>query len=284
MIGYQLPQTAVPQAGFIGIDPRSSTLTIPVRPVKTRQEAYVFLGFKHINGPYKWKALAKAKFASEWLKEGNADVDAVSRMLGDSHNTIVRLINGWRVLKQAEDVGFDSKAISAYELAISHIYTALPRPSIRSFLGLSGRPTDLLGDCPVPLHYTDKLIELMTWIYGQEPKHQALVRRQNPDLNTLIRVIASDQARSELIATYDLTRAEMSLTPPSDRFDVAVREAAKACENALSLVDGYDGSQLLFDIVNGSGKTILNTRNRMDEIRSSKKEKDPLAAFGNEPS
>ena len=39
--------------------------TVRVRYVKNRSEARSFIGFKHINGPFKWDALAKAKYAAE---------------------------------------------------------------------------------------------------------------------------------------------------------------------------------------------------------------------------
>ncbi len=117
----------------------------------------------------------------------------------------------------------------------------------------------------------------MTWIYGQGSK-KAVVRRQNPDLNVLVRVLASKAALDELIATGDLDRAATRLTPPAERFDVAVREAAKATEDALLLVDGFDGSRLLIDIVTGIGRTALSMRNQMEEkIKSGNS--DPLATF-----
>jgi hypothetical protein len=278
-IGYELPKSTANPPGPLGKSPTDPKLTIPVRYVDDRKEAYVFLGFKHINGPYKWKSLAKAKFASDWLDQGEADVETISRMLGDSHNTVVRLINGWRIVKRAEAEGFDARAISGYELAISHIYTALPRPAIREYLGIKTKPTEVVQDADIPPEKVPNLLRLMTWIYGQEPTHKAVVRRQNPDLNTLVRVLASKSARDELIATSDLNRAETRLTPPADRFDIGLREAAKSAEDALLLVEGFDGNRVLIDIVTGIGRTALTMRTRMEEIAGNKKQKDPLAAF-----
>jgi hypothetical protein len=96
------------------------------------------------------------------------------------------------VLKKAEDEGFDIRAISGYELPISHIYTALPRPSVREYLGIQSKPTAVLGVDDIPQDKISNLMQLMTWIYGQEPKAKAIVKRQNQDLNTLVRVLASN--------------------------------------------------------------------------------------------
>jgi hypothetical protein len=281
-IGYDLPKVKQGGPGPLGISPSDPELKIPVRFVDDRKEAYVFQGFKHINGPYKWKSLAKAKFAAEWLDTGDSDVETISRMLGDSHNTVVRLINGWKVLKRAEEEGFDVRAISGYELPISHIYTALPRPSVREYLGINSKPTEVITSSDIPSDKVPNLIQLMTWIYGQEPDHKAVVRKQNPDLNTLVRVLAAPTARDELIATSDLDRAETRLTPPAERFDIAVREAAKSTEDALLLVEGFDGSRVLIDIVNGIGRSALSMRTRMQEKLTSTSS-DPLATFANGP-
>lgn len=70
---------------------------VRVRFVESRSAARDFIGFKHINGPFKWDSLSKAKYAADWLNEGG-DIEQVSRRLGDNHNTVVRLVNGWRVL------------------------------------------------------------------------------------------------------------------------------------------------------------------------------------------
>lgn len=283
LMGYSLPDNLPPSPGRSGVDPFDPDLKIPVRFVSDRRDAYVFLGFKHINGPYKWKSLAKAKFASDWLGDEQTDVQTISRMLGDSHNTVVRLINGWRMLNLAQDSGFDPRAISSFELPISHIYTALPRPSVRDFLGIEKKPTDVLRQEDIPKDRRDNLVQLMTWIYGQEPDRRALVRRQNPDLNKLVRVLASGAALSELIATGDLERAVTRLTPIADRFDTAVRSAAKSTEEALVLVDGFDGELILIEIVNGIGRNALQMRRRMEEITKAQEPEDPLAAFGDAP-
>lgn len=44
--------------------------SVRVRWVSDRSEARAFIGFKHINGPFKWDALAKAKYAAQWFQEG----------------------------------------------------------------------------------------------------------------------------------------------------------------------------------------------------------------------
>jgi hypothetical protein len=54
--GYALPEVE---------NPKVPPANVRVQWVDGRDEARAFIGFKHINGPLKWDALAKAKFAAD---------------------------------------------------------------------------------------------------------------------------------------------------------------------------------------------------------------------------
>jgi hypothetical protein len=267
-IGYSLPKVDQAHAN-------AYPATVTVRYADSREAAYVYIGFKHINGPFKWDALAKAKFAADWVKAGH-DIEVVSRTLGDSHNTVLRLVNGWNVLTRARQEGFNiGDATTASPLPISHLYTALTRPDVRSYLGIAAATKDVIKPSSISSENVPKLLQLMNWLYGERSKHQAsLIRTQNPDLNTLVRVIACDAAREELIANRDLDAAAEMLTPSHERFEITLRRAARACEEALAASKDYDGSPTLLEVVNSMGKTILRLRNAMKADTL-----DPLAAF-----
>jgi hypothetical protein len=139
---------------------------VRVRPVDSKKDARDYIGFKHINGAFKWDSLAKAKYAAWWLDD-DGDIDVVSQRLGDNHNTISRLVNGWTVLRQAEANGFDRDSISRRTFAFSHLYTALSRPATRDYLGLPEVANGLLGESPVPTENIPALLRLTSWLYGQ---------------------------------------------------------------------------------------------------------------------
>jgi hypothetical protein len=109
--------------------------------VNSREDARDFIGFKHINGPYRWDSLAKARFAAEWYKrdrENGITLREIARKLGDRHDTIQRMVTGVYVLDQAKEAGlFDVEdRYPGRPFAFSHLYTALTRPGFRTFLGL----------------------------------------------------------------------------------------------------------------------------------------------------
>lgn len=243
----------------------SLPVDVRVRWVDNRAEARSFIAFKHINGPFKWDALAKAKYAAHWLDDG-AGADDVARQIGDNHNTVLRLVNGWRVLDQAIRDGFDVNDITARRFNFSHLYTALARPNARTFLGLSDDPTTQLPKNPVPKQNLKQLEELMGWLYGQaKVGRQHVVKSQNPDLNRLIKIIGDKAARATLASTKDFARAFEIVEPASTRFEEAIAGAANMSEKALGLVTHYDppSQPTLFDTVKGLASTVRALRDQM---------------------
>ena len=224
--------------------------------VDTRAEARGFIGFKHINGPFKWDALAKAKYAAQWFEEGG-DIATISSTLGDNHNTVRRLVNGWYVLKQALADGFDQTQISKKNFSFSHLYTALTRASVREYVGLSVE--DLSSPpqkSPVPADHHEELQRLMSWLFGQEQKGEpTLIESQNPNLNELSKVLGHVEAKHMLLAKRDLRAAYERVEPASTRFEDALMKSAKQCEDTMALAGSYDGEPTLLRVADGLNKT-----------------------------
>ncbi len=170
---------------------------VRVRYVADRREARSFIAFKHINGPFKWDAFAKGKYAAEWLKDGE-NIDVVSRTLGDNHNTIRRLVMGYNVFEQAQRASFDLEDRTKKRFAFSHLYTAISRPAVRAFLKIRDEGEGVPRR-PVPEENEEQLLQLMSWLYGQEKKREpALIVSQNPNLNQLVRVIENKDGLANL--------------------------------------------------------------------------------------
>ncbi len=248
----------------------ASTLNpLLVREVGSRAEARAYIGFKHINGPHKWDSLAKAKYAAEWVKEGG-EINEIARTLGDTHNTVRRLVFGWLVLRQAEANGFDREQRTARRFAFSHIYTALARKGFRDYLGLSDDPADTpLDEDPIRPDHIEQLREVMVWLYGDKDADQpALVQSQNPDLNRLNDVLEHAEARRYLTATKSLAAAYEVIAPRTRRFADALIEAVRYAKDALSLVSEYDKDPSLLDnarFLERTAKTLVKAMDRSDD-------------------
>lgn len=232
--------------------------------VKEASEARSYIGFKHINGPKPWDAMSKAKYAAEWHAAGTP-LEEITKALGDTFNTVNRLVHGYRVYEQAVREGFDPEKRTGRRFAFSHLYTAITRSSIKQWLNLSEDPKQ----DPIPASHVDHLRTLMSWLYGQGPKEPAVIKTQNPDLNRLADVVANDRTREMLMATRDLYEAWEELEPPSNRLENALIQAVRQTEAASALAGSFDGRQSTFDTAErlfGSARSIyLGFRQTLDK-------------------
>lgn len=236
--------------------PDPAPASVRIHWVDSRSEARGFIGFKHINGPFKWDALAKAKYAAQWFEEGG-DIATISRTLGDNHNTVRRLVTGWYVLKQALADGFDLGQISKKTFSFSHLYTALTRASVREYLGLSAEDLSSTPQkAPIPSTHREELMRVMSWLFGQEQKGEpTLIQSQNPNLNELSKVLGHAEARHMLLARRDLRVAYDRVEPASARFEEALMKSAKQCEDTMALSGSYEGDPTLLRVAEGLQKT-----------------------------
>lgn len=239
--------------------------SVRVRFVADRAEARSFIAFKHINGPAKWDAFAKARYAKEWLDEGTS-LTTVSNAVGDNHSTVLRLVNGLTVLNQAIANGFNRDDITARTFNFSHLYTALSRPNVRGFLKIADEAGHQLGNNPVPADALENLQKLMGWLFGQQKLGQEhIVKSQNPDLGKLVRVLSEPRAMLVLETEKSLRLAFEQVEPPSYRFEEALKATALSAERTLGLLSHFDPKSqgVLLDAVEKLAGTIRVLRNEM---------------------
>jgi len=231
-------------------------------------DARRYIGFKHINGPQKWDAMSKAKYAADWHAEG-ASLDEISKALGDTFNTVTRLVEGYAVYKQALSLGFDPERRTARRFAFSHLYTALTRASIKQWLSLG----DGKGGKLVPKEKEENLKQLMSWLYGQGEAEPAVVRSQNPDLNRLADVVANERTREMLTATRNLNVAFEELEPQATRLENSLIQAVRHTEAASAISASFDGrpttfelGQRLFNAARGLFKSFRDKREQLEGL------------------
>lgn len=235
-----------------------STDAIKVFRVATHEDARAFIGFKHINGPQRWDAYAKARFATEWYKsehDSGITIDDIATKLGDNHNTIRSLVSSLLLLDQAEESGVYNinDRTNPGRFAFSHLYTALGRPEYREFLGLELGWDKNPSAVPIPPEKLPVLGEMLTFVYGSKSANiAAKVKSQNPDLKNLGKVLANDVALTKLRSGAELYIAFEDTLPPSrvlaDAMTAAHLQLVKAIELA-SKVDAKDITESTVSIV-----------------------------------
>jgi len=216
----------------------------------TREDAWRYLGFKHVNGPAKWSSYAKSRYIADVHRNFHVPLKEIARQIGDTHKTVQRLFRGLMVIEQAERFGvfhLDDRWRSYF--SFSHLYTGISYEGISTFIGLQQVPED--DPEPVPAKRRRELHELCLWMYGSKREERPpLIARQNPHLRQLDAVVSNQEALAALRGGSGLAQAYEMSFPSSNVFEEALFASKRHLERAHSkLSTGYDGSQELLRVV-----------------------------------
>lgn len=214
--------------------------------MSSRQAAWRYLGFKHVNGPAKWGSYAKSQYIAKVHRDYGISIDEIACQIGDTHNTVRRLYQGLMVIEQAERVGAYDRADRWYSrLYFSHLYAGLQYPGISEFLSL--RPVKDDESEPVPKEKQAQLRELLLWLYGSKSEQRPpVIQSQNPHLRQLDAVLANTEALAAMRNGAGLSVAFEASRPSSNIFEEALVAAKQNLEKARGVLStGYDGSKAL---------------------------------------
>lgn len=219
---------------------------LPAIIVNSREDAWRFVGFKHINGPAKWNSFAKAQYIVQVHEEFGISLDEIAFQVGDTHNTVQKLFQGMMVIVQAEkEKIFNREDVKRGRLYFSHLYTALQYQGFRDFIKIGD--VTLEAKEPVPREGIDGLKELLIWLYGSKKLEiEPVVKTQNPDLRRLESVIKTREAISALRDGANLEFAYELSKPKSTVFEDSLFAAKRDLNKAWSYVnEGYNGDKEL---------------------------------------
>lgn len=250
--------------------------SIPTIELKSREDAWRLLGFKHVNGAAKWGSYAKAKYISDVHNKFGVDLDKIAEQIGDTNKTVRKLYQGLMLLEQAQQQAeFSVDDIETGRLYFSHLYTAIGYEKFRKYIGLSD---DSISPNPVPGDKIKNLQEMMDWIYGSRKRGVTRkVQSQNPDLRHLVEVLDNDmsvsalRSGSSLSVAYDLNIADV------DALKDAFVKARLSLEKAASKITGYDGEEGLLRQAGSIAELAESIYDQMerkrDVIQGKKKER-----------
>lgn len=268
--GVQVPRPVRPEV-------LASIKTVTIYRVASEEAARAFIGFKHINGPHRWESFAKARFVTQWYKAekgSGISIDRIAEQLGDDNSTIRNMIAGMLVLEQATSQGFDaSDRYNRGRFAFSHLYTALTRSEFVDFLGLPKKWSVNPEENPVPKASSEKLSELMVWLYGSKQGERApLVRSQNPDLAHLGEVLENPVSLSFIRAGKTLAEARIELRPASAVLSDVMVEINSRLREAVQLASRAEGADttalsLAQQIAKQGTSLLLLVKNNVEQKR-----------------
>ena len=214
----------------------------------TRESAWRYLGFKHVNGPAKWSSYAKSQYIANVHRHFGVKLEDISKQIGDTHKTVQRLFRGLMVIEQAERLKvFKREDRWRNHFSFSHLYTGLDYDGISTFIGL--RPETEENQEPVPIEKKEELGELCRWMYGNRPDTPPIIETQNPHLRQLNAVLSKKESLAALRAGESLAYAFEASRPSSTVFEESLLASKRELQKAHSLLSiGYNDSEDLLRI------------------------------------
>jgi hypothetical protein len=221
--------------------------------VRTKDDAREFIGFKHINGPQRWDAFAKAKYVTDWYRsaQGAIGIDEIADKMGDANNTLRTYIYAILILDQASNAGvwsLEDRPKARGRFAFSHLYTAITRAEYQQYLGMTDGWSNKPSLRPIKQKFLRNLGEVLTYLYGSvSDDRRSLIKSQNPDLKDLGLVIADPRARIVVQNKGSLETALEELKEPASAFHDALVVAKLRLGRAIDLMVKHSSANSAID-------------------------------------
>ena len=244
----------------------------------TREDAWRYLGFKHVNGPAKWSSYAKSRYIADVHRKFGVALEEIANQIGDTHKTVQRLFRGLMVIEQAERLKvFSREDRWRNHFSFSHLYTGVGYEGISAFLGLRTETEEDLE--PVPAEKKEELRELCLWMYGSRKEETPpIIETQNPHLRQLDAVVGNEEALAALRSGSSLAAAHEMSRPSSTLFEEALYASKRELEKARSMLStGYNGSDNLLRVADAVADLANDLYEEMERKRMPRRRKHPVS-------
>lgn len=194
-----------------------------------------YLGVRHIAAAQPWDSYAKASWVAKITDDTGMEVSKITEMIGDQHSTVIRLLEGYRFIRQVINEGkfrpIDSQRKgrgSVSEYPFSWVYTMLGYKAARDFCGLEeGIKTQAN---PIPKEKIDNASSLVTAMFGDRSVGRSPAIVDSRQLSSLARAFADPDKIALLKSGKDLETV-LDLTKP---IEVKLEENIQQVREILS--------------------------------------------------
>lgn len=209
---------------------------LPVIVYNERAEVLRYMGVRHITGIKKWESFSKALYIAEMV-DGGVGINEIQNHVGDQTGSVRKLYLAYRLVGIAESEL--SLAIERAKEYFSYLILALGQRSVKDFLGLQYRLTEINLKEPVPSDHLDNLAYLFSWLFGENKDKLPVVKESRDITNYLSPILRSDEATKHLIATRDLQDAYDRSEGEKLLLLKNLKKASKSLSNSLALITKY---------------------------------------------
>jgi hypothetical protein len=215
---------------------------VPVRIYSSREDLDDYLAYRHISGTLKWDPREKARFVNG-IAERRGFKIALMKLANDTGfsntSTVKAYFLSYRIYLQAKQWEID---VSKVEINYSLFYTALNYLSIRQYLGIQSKETNLENlKEPVPEGRKEQLNELIEFVNGTQKRPPVI--RESRDIADLNIIIANRDALDSLRRHRDISFALSIIEGEEHSFVENLQSASYYLDQALKYAHRHKDSK-----------------------------------------
>lgn len=238
-------------------EPRIEPVPIILYPAdQPRSDILAYLGVRHIASSQPWDSYAKAAWVAQVKQDSDLDIGEISEMIGDEHNTIARLLEGFYLVDQLCSAGQfrPENSVrrgrgSVTEFPFSWVYTILGYAQVREFLGIvDSAPREK----PLEADHIENGGLLLKFLFGNKSEGKNSSITDSRQLGALATALASRRKIQMLEQGKSLDEIS-TLTQPLDR----------RLSDGLSTVE-----EILKDLIGRLSAEALNPENATEIVSS----------------
>jgi hypothetical protein len=215
---------------------RQDLSILPVIVYSDRAEVLSYMGVRHITGIKKWESFSKALYIAEMI-DGNIEISEIQKRVGDQTGSVRKLYLAYKLVEIAESEL--SLATGRAKEYFSYLILALGQRSVKDFLGLPNKWTEINFEEPIPSDHMDNLAYLFSWLFGENKDKPQVVKESRDITNYLSPILRSEEATKHLILTRDLQDAWDRSGGEKLLLLKNLRKAVKSLSNSLALITNY---------------------------------------------
>lgn len=249
--------------------------SIPVIIYKSREDAFAYLGYRHIAGIRPWGPLQKARYVSQlyayYTKQGLNPEDAVrtiATVAASKPYSVKKSLMTLAIYDLAKEKGYwDIKNISSENIDFSVLGTAFNYSGIVKYINLTNATDYQLTDLS-----EDKLSDIFNWLFSKVIGDKARIT-ESRQLKTLAKVVAIPSALAAFKSGVPLQDAALLTDEADESFQTIawkIQSYTQQLESLISVVEPSEGNLELLRTISSKIKILGTTLKE----RKDKKEDD----------
>jgi hypothetical protein len=232
-----------------------------------------YLGVRHISSAQPWDSYAKASWVAKITDTVNMPVSKITEMIGDQHSTVIRLLEGYRFIRQLIESGnFNPENSqrrgrgSVSEYPFSWVYTVLGYKTARDFCGLK----EISGQLdPIPTDRLENAATIIQAMFGDRSAGRSAAVVDSRQLSELAKAFADPEKVALIKSGEDLATVIYQTKP----IELKLEENLSQVRGILSnLVASVSESPPSLDVAKRHIGTSTRTRSLATDLARRLKE------------